>query len=76
MALFRRRNLAQREVLPQSAAEHRQILKAIDSGDPETAARAMFTHVIESKQRMLASEAQLNAKAARVASTRPRSLRR
>jgi phosphonate utilization transcriptional regulator len=56
LALFRRRNLAQREVLPQSATEHRQILKAIASGEPELAARAMYTHVTESKARMLLAE--------------------
>ncbi len=67
LALFRRRNLAHKEALPQSAAEHRQILKAIASGDPETAARAMFAHVTESKERMLRDEAQLAAPAARVA---------
>lgn len=65
LALFRRRNLAHKEVLPQSAAEHRQILKAIGSGDPELAARAMFSHVTESKARMLRSEARLSAQAAR-----------
>jgi phosphonate utilization transcriptional regulator len=57
LALFRRRNLVHKEVLPQSAAEHRQILRAITSGDPEIAARAMFAHVTESKDRMLRTEA-------------------
>ena len=57
LALFRRRNLAHKAVLPQSAAEHRQILKAISSGDPEQAARAMYAHVVESKERMLNIEA-------------------
>jgi len=59
LALFRRRNLLHKEVLPQSAAEHRQILKAITSGDPEIAARAMYAHVTESKDRMLRSETRL-----------------
>jgi phosphonate utilization transcriptional regulator len=76
LALFRRRNLAHREVLPQSAAEHRQILKAIASGDPEAAARAMFNHVTESKERMLHSEARLSAQATRTAPTRSRAARR
>ncbi len=53
LALFRRRNLNDRAVLPQSVAEHRQILKAIASGDAEAAGRAMYEHVIESKERML-----------------------
>jgi len=37
LALARRRNLSDEQALPQSAAEHRQILKAIASGDPEAA---------------------------------------
>jgi DNA-binding FadR family transcriptional regulator len=44
-------------VLPHSVAEHRQILKAIASGDAEAAGRAMYEHVIESKERMLKGEA-------------------
>ncbi len=58
LALFRRRNLAQQQALPQSFAEHRQILKAIQSGDAEAAGRAMFAHVIESKERMLRAESE------------------
>jgi phosphonate utilization transcriptional regulator len=53
LALFRRRNLADAAVLPHSSAEHRAILKAIASGDSEQAGRAMYQHVIESKQRAL-----------------------
>jgi phosphonate utilization transcriptional regulator len=49
LALFRRRNLRDQKLLPHSAAEHRAILKAIASGDGEQAARAMYDHVIESK---------------------------
>jgi phosphonate utilization transcriptional regulator len=75
LALFRRRNLAHKEVLPQSAAEHRQILKAIGSGDPELAARAMFNHVTESKARMLRSEAHLSAQAAQAGAGRVTPLR-
>jgi phosphonate utilization transcriptional regulator len=51
LALFRRRNLRDQELLPHSAAEHRAILKAIAAGDSEQAGRAMFDHVMESKQR-------------------------
>ncbi|GAB4464331.1 MAG: FCD domain-containing protein [Burkholderiaceae bacterium] len=57
LALFRRRNLNDRGVLPHSVAEHRQILKAIAAGDVEGAGRAMYAHVIESKERMLRSAA-------------------
>jgi phosphonate utilization transcriptional regulator len=55
LALFRRRNLADAAVLPHSSAEHRAILKAIASGDAEQAGRAMYQHVIESKQRALSA---------------------
>jgi phosphonate utilization transcriptional regulator len=58
LALFRRRNLAEVAALPQSVAEHRGILKAIASGDAEAAGRAMYEHVMQSKQRMLRAEAQ------------------
>jgi DNA-binding FadR family transcriptional regulator len=51
--LYRRRNLLDGAVLPHSAAEHRAILKAIASGDAEQAGRAMYEHVIESKERAL-----------------------
>jgi phosphonate utilization transcriptional regulator len=53
LALFRRRNLSSFGVLPHSAAEHRAILKAIASGDAETAGRSMYEHVMESKERAL-----------------------
>jgi phosphonate utilization transcriptional regulator len=58
LALFRRRNLAEHSALPHSAAEHRQILKAIASGDAQAAAHAMYSHVIESKERMLRAESE------------------
>lgn len=53
LALYRRRNLADATVLPHSAAEHRAILKAIGSGDAAQAGKAMYEHVIESKERAL-----------------------
>ncbi|MEW5880300.1 MAG: phosphonate utilization associated transcriptional regulator [Pseudomonadota bacterium] len=69
LALFRRRNLNDRGVLPHSVAEHRQILKAIASGDAEAAGRAMYEHAIESKERMLkgaaTGSAPVRARAAR-----------
>ena len=51
LSLFRRRNLAEATLMPISANEHRQIVKAIASGDSELAGRAMFDHVMESKAR-------------------------
>lgn len=56
LALARRRNLSEEQALPHSAAEHRQILKAIASGDAEAAGRALFEHAQDSKQRMLRNE--------------------
>jgi phosphonate utilization transcriptional regulator len=56
LALARWRNLAGQQALTHSAAEHRQILKAISSGDPEAAGRALFEHAQRSKQRMLRHE--------------------
>jgi len=53
LALARRHNLASSQVLPHSAAEHRNILDAILSRDAEAAARAMFEHAMRSKDRML-----------------------
>lgn len=64
LALFRRRNLNDRSVLPHSAAEHKQILKAIAAGDGELAGRSMYDHVIESKERMLKLESEQAAPAA------------
>ena len=51
LSLFRRMNLADAKLLPISASEHRAIVKAIASGDPEAAGRAMREHVMESKER-------------------------
>ena len=51
LSLFRRMNLADSTMLPLSASEHRAIVKAIASGDPEAAGRAMRQHVLDSKQR-------------------------
>lgn len=63
LALARRRNLSEELALPHSAAEHRQILKAIASGDPEVAGRALFEHAESSKQRMLRNEPSAPARA-------------
>jgi phosphonate utilization transcriptional regulator len=56
LALARWRNLAEDQALVQSASEHRQILKALSTGDPEVAGRALFEHAQRSKQRMLRHE--------------------
>ncbi len=51
--LFRRMNLADANVPPISASEHGGIVKAIESGDPDAAARAMRAHIEESRERTL-----------------------
>jgi len=53
LSLFRRLNLADGWLMPISASEHRQIVKAIASGDPDAAGKAMFEHVMESKERTI-----------------------
>ena len=56
LSLFRRLNLADGWLMPVSANEHRQIVKAIASGDAEAAGRAMFKHAMESKERTIESD--------------------
>ena len=51
LSLFRRLNLADGWLMPISASEHRSIVKAVASGDAAAAGRAMFEHVMESKER-------------------------
>ena len=54
LSLFRRLNLEDGWLMPISAAEHRQIVKAIASGDADAAGKAMFEHVMDSKERTIA----------------------
>jgi phosphonate utilization transcriptional regulator len=56
LSLFRRLNLADGVLMPISVGEHRQIVKAIAAGDAEAAGRAMFEHVMESKERTLRNQ--------------------
>ncbi len=53
LSLFRRLNLAGGSPLPASVGEHRQIVKAIASGDAQAAGRAMYDHAIDSKERTI-----------------------
>ncbi|HEY9065736.1 MAG TPA: phosphonate utilization associated transcriptional regulator [Burkholderiaceae bacterium] len=71
LSLFRRLNLTDDRLLPVSANSHRQIVKAIASGDPEAAGRAMFDHVIESKERTIKNSLQEQSRAV----ARPQSAR-
>ena len=50
LMLFRRQNLTP-ESMAVYAKEHRQIVKAIAAGDVEAAGRAMFDHVMASRER-------------------------
>jgi len=56
LSLFRRLNLADGWLMPISASEHRAIIKAIASGDAEAAGRAMFDHVMDSKERTIEND--------------------
>lgn len=53
LSLFRRLNLAAAGLLPQSAQEHRQIVKAIAAADVAGAGAAMRDHALESRQRTI-----------------------
>jgi phosphonate utilization transcriptional regulator len=50
--LFRRHTLAQRDRLPGSTREHQKIVDAIAAGDPDTAGRLLYEHVMASRERM------------------------
>ena len=63
LSLFRRLNLADGWLMPVSANEHRQIVKAIGSGDSDAAGRAMFAHVMESKERTIANDLRRQSRA-------------
>jgi len=71
LSLFRRMNLVDAKLLPISAGEHRAIVKAIASGDPEAAGRAMRQHVMDSKNRTLRNNAPQAPKAAAAAPAGP-----
>ena len=63
LSLFRRLNLADGWLLPISAGEHRQIIKAIASGDADAAGRAMFDHVMDSKERTIENDLRRQSRA-------------
>ena len=64
LSLFRRLNLADGWLLPISAGEHRDIVKAIAAGDAEAAGRAMYQHVMDSKERTIANDLRRQAREA------------
>jgi phosphonate utilization transcriptional regulator len=63
LSLFRRLNLADSWLLPVSAGEHRHIVKAIAAGDAGAAGKAMFQHVMDSKQRTIDNDVRRRAHA-------------
>lgn len=69
LSLFRRLNLADGWLMPISANEHRQIVKAIASGDADAAGRAMSDHVMESKDRTIANDLRRQARLQEQAAT-------
>ena len=73
LSLFRRLNLADGWLMPTSANEHRQIVKAIASGDADAAGRAMFNHAMESKERTIENDL---GRRARLESQSPKPVRR
>ena len=54
LSLFRRQNLTD-ESMAVYSREHRSIVKAIAARDPDAAAKAMFQHVMNSRDRTLAN---------------------
>lgn len=50
--LYRRAAIAQRGALPQSVREHHEILDRIEAGQAAAAGRALFDHVMGSRERM------------------------
>ena len=61
LSLFRRQNLADGVLMKKFLAEHKQIVKAIASGDAAAAGQAMFDHVMQSKQRTIDNDLRLRA---------------
>ena len=75
--MFRRLNLADGWLLPVSVSEHRQIVKAIASGEAHAAGRAMFEHAMDSKERTIENnlrQQQAQAQAQGTAARVPRTL--
>ena len=62
LSLFRRLNLSDGWLMPLSVREHKQIVKAIVSGDADAAGKAMFDHVIESKERTIDNDLRRQAR--------------
>jgi phosphonate utilization transcriptional regulator len=61
LSLFRRQTLAQGGTLPVSTREHRDIVDKIAAGNGAAAGRALFEHVMASRERMHRSHAAIAA---------------
>jgi len=70
--LFRHATLAQGGVLPVSTREHRAIVERIAAGQPAAAGRALYDHVIASRERMHRGMQHAAIPAGAVAHARPR----
>lgn len=86
LSLFRRLNLTDGWLMPISSNAHRLIVKAIASGNADSAGKAMYGHVIESKQRTIQNDMRRQARlqagtaehstASKVVSTKKQELKR
>ena len=56
LSLFRRINLEGGGLMPISVGEHRNIVKAIAAGNADAAGRAMYDHVMQSKERTIRNQ--------------------
>jgi len=61
LSLFRRQNLADSILMRTFLSEHKQIVKAIASGDASAAAQAMYDHVMQSRQRTIENDSRQQA---------------
>lgn len=65
LSLFRRQTLAQGGTLPVSTREHRDIVDKIAAGNAAAAGRALYEHVMASRERMRRSHGSAAASASR-----------
>jgi phosphonate utilization transcriptional regulator len=63
LSLFRRQNLADSKLMRTFLNEHKQIVKAIGSGDEQAAAAAMHNHVMQSRQRTVENDSHQQSEA-------------
>ncbi len=76
LSLFRRQNLADVVLMRTFLNEHKQIVKAIASRDAQAAGRAMFDHVMQSKQRTIDNDRRQPSEGSALPTTPPPSIAR